>query len=95
MMGLLFAAPAHAETKVLRFSQSTSLPPAWKQLPERIATSLAAAIDAKASDESLITLRCGATDECLDSAAEKLEASELVFGTIRSGADRDTKLVTI
>jgi hypothetical protein len=92
---MLLASPAQADTKVLRFTQSTSLPVAWQQLPDRIATSIAAVIDGSPSEESLVTLQCDAEDACLEAVAEKLGVTELVFGTIRSGDDKQTKLVTI
>jgi hypothetical protein len=95
MLGLAGAGTADASTRVLRFTRSTSLPPAWQQLPDRITTSIAAETDAKPSTESLVTLDCDGTDDCLDNIAKQLDATELVFGTIRSGDDPATKLVTI
>jgi hypothetical protein len=92
---LLAAAPARADTKVLRFTQSTALPVAWQQLPDRLATSIAAVIDGHPSDESLVTLDCDGEDACLEDVADKLGASELVFGTIQAGDDSQTKLVRI
>jgi hypothetical protein len=94
-MGLLGPGTSYANTKVLRFSRNTSLPPSWQRLPELIPTSIAAATDAKPSTESLVTLECDGSDACLVDVAKQLEATELIFGTIRSGDDASTKLVTI
>src|SRR5262245_48009108 len=95
VVGLVGAAPAEADTKVLRFTRSTPLPSSWQQLPDRLVKSIASAVDAKIAEESLIELQCDATPMCLDDIAKQLDATEIIFGTIRAGVDRDHKLVTI
>ena len=86
---------AAADTKVLQFSRSTPLPASARQLPDQIAHAIGAAVAAQVSDESLVTLHCDESDSCLADVAHQLGASELIFGTIRSGVRHDNKLVTI
>ena len=96
VMSLLTGGAAAADTKVLQFARSTPLPASARQLPDHLAKAIAAALGATVSEESLLTLRCGDESEtCLAGIARDLDASEIVYGTIRPGVRSDNKLVTI
>src|SRR5262245_6362850 len=89
-LGLLTSSAA-AEPRVLRIARATTLSGSAREAPSRITEALAAAVGGTISDE-LTALHCDENEACLAQLADQLEASELIFGTIRSGGNRDTRL---